>query len=158
MQPYKAWMIQDIIEKNKRVFKIPVYQINYDWNNIQCEKLYEDVLVAFNKDKQARVKNRFITSVIDVIIPKNLYKNKINTITNIKPKVQAFKPLSIESWPNEGPTTLSSITSSGAGKAPALNNKATWLASFVVKFTNCEMYKSEVNIHLILKGVCNPHP
>ena len=30
-------------------------------------------------------------------MPKNLYKNKINTITNIKPKVQAFKPLSIES-------------------------------------------------------------
>ena len=26
MQPYKAWMIQDVIEKNKRVFKIPVYQ------------------------------------------------------------------------------------------------------------------------------------
>ena len=32
------------------------------------------------------------------------------------------------------------------------------IASFGVKFTDCETYKSEVNIHLILKGMCNPHP
>ena len=38
MQPYKAWLFSDIIEKTKRVFKVPVYQRNYDWNNIQCEK------------------------------------------------------------------------------------------------------------------------
>lgn len=59
MQPYKAWMIQDVIEKNKRVFKIPVYQRNYDWNNIQCEKLYDDVLIAFDKDKK-----HFVGSVV----------------------------------------------------------------------------------------------
>lgn len=44
MQPYKAWLFSDIIEKNKRVFKVPVYQRNYDWNNIQCEKLYQDII------------------------------------------------------------------------------------------------------------------
>ena len=55
MQPYKAWMIQDVIEKNKRVFKIPVYQRNYDWNNVQCEKLYDDVLIAFDKDKKQSI-------------------------------------------------------------------------------------------------------
>ena len=59
MQPYKAWMIQDVIEKNKRVFKIPVYQRNYDWNNVQCEKLYDDVLIAFDKDKK-----HFVGSVV----------------------------------------------------------------------------------------------
>lgn len=40
MQPYKVWLFSDLIEKNKRVFKVPVYQRNYDWSNIQCEKLY----------------------------------------------------------------------------------------------------------------------
>ena len=38
MQPYKVWLFSDLIEKNKRVFKVPVYQRNYDWSNIQCEK------------------------------------------------------------------------------------------------------------------------
>ena len=30
MQPYKVWLFSDLIEKNKRVFKVPVYQRNYD--------------------------------------------------------------------------------------------------------------------------------
>ena len=42
MQPNKAWLFSDIIEKNKRVFKVPVYQRNYDWNNLsgyyECEQ------------------------------------------------------------------------------------------------------------------------
>lgn len=50
MQPYKAWLFQDIIEKNKRVFKVPVYQRNYDWTNIECEKLYRDIMVANERD------------------------------------------------------------------------------------------------------------
>ena len=50
MQPYKAWLFSDIIEKNKRVFKVPVYQRNYDWNNIQCEKLYQDIMNANERD------------------------------------------------------------------------------------------------------------
>ncbi|MFR6537751.1 MAG: DUF262 domain-containing protein [Lachnospiraceae bacterium] len=52
MQPYKAWLIQDLIEKNRRVFKIPVYQRNYDWNSAQCEKLFEDIMQAFEEDKK----------------------------------------------------------------------------------------------------------
>lgn len=47
MQPYKAWLFSDIIEKNKRVFKVPVYQRNYDWNNI---KLYQDIMNANKRD------------------------------------------------------------------------------------------------------------
>lgn len=46
MQPYKVWLFSDLIEKNKRVFKVPVYQRNYDWSNIQCEKLFQDILIA----------------------------------------------------------------------------------------------------------------
>lgn len=50
MQPYKVWLFSDLLEKNKRVFKVPVYQRNYDWNNIQCEKLYQDIMIANERD------------------------------------------------------------------------------------------------------------
>ncbi len=50
VQPYKVWLFSDLIEKNKRVFKVPVYQRNYDWSNIQCEKLYQDIMVANRRD------------------------------------------------------------------------------------------------------------
>lgn len=50
MQPYKVWLFSDLIEKNKRVFKVPVYQRNYDWSNIQCEKLYQDIMIAYERD------------------------------------------------------------------------------------------------------------
>lgn len=50
MQPYKVWLFSDLIEKNKRVFKVPVYQRNYDWSNIQCEKLYQDIMKANERD------------------------------------------------------------------------------------------------------------
>ena len=50
MQPYKVWLFSDLIEKNKRVFKVPVYQRNYDWTNIQCEKLFQDIMDANERD------------------------------------------------------------------------------------------------------------
>lgn len=50
MQPNKVWLFSDLIEKNKRVFKIPVYQRNYDWSNIECEKLYQDIMKASERD------------------------------------------------------------------------------------------------------------
>lgn len=50
MQPYKVWLFSDLIEKNRRVFKVPVYQRNYDWSNIQCEKLYQDIMEANERD------------------------------------------------------------------------------------------------------------
>ena len=50
MQPYKVWLFSDLIEKNKRVFKVPVYQRNYDWSNVQCEKLYQDIMIANERD------------------------------------------------------------------------------------------------------------
>lgn len=50
MQPYRVWFFSDLIEKNKRVFKVPVYQRNYDWSNVQCEKLYQDIMLAHERD------------------------------------------------------------------------------------------------------------
>lgn len=52
MKAYKVWLFADLMEKNKRVFKIPVYQRNYDWNNIQCEKLYQDLMKASKNNCQ----------------------------------------------------------------------------------------------------------
>ena len=50
MQPYKVWLFSDLLEKNKRVFKVPVYQRNYDWTNVQCEKLFADIMIAHKRD------------------------------------------------------------------------------------------------------------
>lgn len=50
MQPYRVWLFSDLIEKNKRVFKVPVYQRNYDWSNVQCEKLYQDIMLSHERD------------------------------------------------------------------------------------------------------------
>ena len=50
MRPDKVWLFGDLLEKNKRVFKVPVYQRNYDWSNIQCEKLYQDIMIASERD------------------------------------------------------------------------------------------------------------
>lgn len=33
----------ELINANKRTFNIPVYQRNYDWKNIQCERLFKDI-------------------------------------------------------------------------------------------------------------------
>ena len=47
MKANRMWLFSDVLEKNKRVFKVPVYQRNYDWTNIQCEKLFQDIMTAF---------------------------------------------------------------------------------------------------------------
>lgn len=52
MKPNKVWVFSDLIEKNKRQFKVPVYQRNYDWSTIECEKLFYDILHAFDTDKK----------------------------------------------------------------------------------------------------------
>lgn len=52
MKANRMWLFSDVLEKNKRVFKVPVYQRNYDWTNIQCEKLYQDIIKANEKNCQ----------------------------------------------------------------------------------------------------------
>lgn len=43
MDAHKLWMLRDFIGTNKVLFKIPVYQRNYDWSKINCTRLLEDI-------------------------------------------------------------------------------------------------------------------
>ena len=52
MKANRMWLFSDVLEKNKRVFKVPVYQRNYDWLNIQCEKLFQDIMKANERNCQ----------------------------------------------------------------------------------------------------------
>lgn len=52
MDAHRRWLVSEVLETNKRVFKVPVYQRNYDWNNIQCEKLFRDIINANANDCQ----------------------------------------------------------------------------------------------------------
>lgn len=72
MQPYKVWLFSDLIEKNKRVFKVPVYQRNYDWSSIQCEKLYQDIMAASERD------HKHFTGTIVYIV--NLNSSSLNEV------------------------------------------------------------------------------
>ena len=63
-----------------------------------------------------------------MINPNILYFIKIKITTRIKPIISAMIPALIESCPRSGPTVLSSMIFSGAGKAPDLNNNARSVA------------------------------
>ena len=52
-------IINDFIEPNKRQYIIPVYQRNYEWDREQCVKLFEDIVLAFRRDKP-----HFVGSVV----------------------------------------------------------------------------------------------
>jgi uncharacterized protein with ParB-like and HNH nuclease domain len=52
MKANRMWLFSDVLEKNKRVFKVPVYQRNYDWSNLQCEKLFHDIMKANERNCQ----------------------------------------------------------------------------------------------------------
>lgn len=52
MKANRMWLFSDVLEKNKRVFKVPVYQRNYDWTNIQCENLFQDIMKANERNRQ----------------------------------------------------------------------------------------------------------
>lgn len=43
MDAHKLWMLRDFIGTNKVLFRIPVYQRNYDWSEINCNRLLDDV-------------------------------------------------------------------------------------------------------------------
>ena len=45
-------IIDDFFEKKKCQYAIPVYQRNYEWPEEQCTKLFEDIMVAFRRDKK----------------------------------------------------------------------------------------------------------
>ena len=43
MDAHKLWMLRDFIGTNKVLFRIPVYQRNYDWSDSNCNRLLDDV-------------------------------------------------------------------------------------------------------------------
>lgn len=43
MDAHKLWMLRDFIGTNKVLFRIPVYQRNYDWSESNCNRLLDDV-------------------------------------------------------------------------------------------------------------------
>ena len=93
-----------------------------------------NVRVAPNKVKIPTKRNKLIINVKFAIKPKILYLIIINIITNMKPIINDKIPAFIESFPKSGPTDLSSIIFSGAGKAPDLNNNAKSVADWKSKF------------------------
>lgn len=47
----KGRIINDFIEPNRRQYAIPVYQRNYEWSKDQCTKLFDDIVLAQQKDR-----------------------------------------------------------------------------------------------------------
>ena len=43
MDAHKIWMLRDFIGARKVVFRIPVYQRNYDWSEENCSRLLDDI-------------------------------------------------------------------------------------------------------------------
>ncbi len=44
-------ILNDYIQPNKKQYCIPVYQRDYAWTSEQCEKLFEDIVLAYKKDR-----------------------------------------------------------------------------------------------------------
>lgn len=44
-------MLNDHIEPNKKQYCIPVFQRDYAWTEEQCTKLFEDIVMAYKKDR-----------------------------------------------------------------------------------------------------------
>ena len=87
-----------------------------------------NVNVAPNNVNIPTKKNRLASNVTLAIKPNILYLKNIKIITSKKPIINAMTPALIESCPRSGPTVLSSIMFSGAGRAPDLSSKAKSVA------------------------------
>lgn len=63
-------IINDFIEPNKRQYAIPVYQRNYEWSKEQCVKLFDDIVLAYKRDK-----THFCGSVVYALLKeeRNIY-------------------------------------------------------------------------------------
>lgn len=51
MKIERGRMLNDYIEPNKKQYCIPVFQRDYAWNEEQCTKLFEDIVMAYKKDR-----------------------------------------------------------------------------------------------------------
>lgn len=48
---YQGSVIANFLGQNGRQYKIPVYQRNYEWSWEQCDKLFEDVVTAGQRNQ-----------------------------------------------------------------------------------------------------------
>lgn len=51
MKIERGRMLNDYIEPNKKQYCIPVFQRDYAWTEEQCTKLFEDIVMAYKKDR-----------------------------------------------------------------------------------------------------------
>lgn len=78
-------MLNDYIQPNKKQYCIPVFQRDYAWTTEQCEKLFEDIVLAFKKDRL-----HFCGSFVYAPLPTK------NTLTDISSSmVSSVSPLCI---------------------------------------------------------------
>lgn len=50
MDAHKLWMLRDFIGTNKVLFRIPVYQRNYDWSETNCNRLLDDICTIIDTE------------------------------------------------------------------------------------------------------------
>lgn len=63
-------IMNNFIEPNKRQFAIPVYQRNYEWSEDQCIKLFNDIILATQRNK-----THFCGSIVYSMVK---FENSIN--------------------------------------------------------------------------------
>jgi hypothetical protein len=52
MRANKVRIFNDVLAKNGRIFKVPVYQRHYDWREEQCRTLFKDILCSCKENCQ----------------------------------------------------------------------------------------------------------
>lgn len=52
MDANKIWMLRDFIGANKVLFRIPVYQRNYDWSESNCNRLLDDIFTIIDTEEK----------------------------------------------------------------------------------------------------------
>ncbi len=52
MDAKKIWMLQDFMASNRILFRIPVYQRNYDWSESNCNRLLDDIKTIIDTGKK----------------------------------------------------------------------------------------------------------
>jgi hypothetical protein len=52
MRANKVRIFNDVLAKNGRIFKVPVYQRRYDWREEQCRTLFKDILCSCKENCQ----------------------------------------------------------------------------------------------------------
>ena len=70
MDADKYWLIKDFIGENKVLFRIPVYQRNYDWMIENCDQLFSDLVKLSRSSRHSHFFGSIVTASAD-----SSYKN-----------------------------------------------------------------------------------